>query len=66
MKVKLEYNNKIVEFDDYCGLMNKKILGILYKVDELECGKVKYDDLKKYIFNIAGNISRLPNNIEGG
>jgi hypothetical protein len=66
MIVNLEYNNKKISIEEYCNLMSKKILSILYKVDENINGEIGYEDLKKYIFNIAGNVSRLPANLEGG
>jgi hypothetical protein len=73
MKVKVEYKNKkldivnVNEYDfvEYCNLMSKRVLGILYKYDNLKKNEISYEDFKKYIFNVAGNIKRIPDNIKG-
>lgn len=73
MKIEIEYKNKDLEviktneydFVEYCKLISKKVLGILYKVDGLNKNEISYDDLKKYIFNVAGNVERIPENIKG-
>lgn len=73
MKIKVEYKNKRLEvmnvneydFVEYCKLMSKKVLGILYKYDNLKQEDISYEEFKKYIFNVAGNIERIPENIKG-
>lgn len=71
--IRIEYKNKNLEvigvkefeFVAYCNLLNKKILGILYKIDSYNNDDISFDDLKNYIFNIAGNVKRIPENIKG-
>lgn len=73
MEIKVEYKDKdlnviyseTIDFSKYCEIMSKKILSILYKIDDFNNNKIKYDEVKKYIFNIAGSINRIPDNIEG-
>lgn len=73
IKVKIAYKNKDLEvinekefdFIEYCELISKKVLGILYKVDNYKNGDIDYNCLKKYIFDIAGSIKRIPENIRG-
>jgi hypothetical protein len=49
--------------EEYCELLSKRTLSLLYQIDDLQKGKYNYNDIKKYIFNLAGNIERLHLNI---
>jgi hypothetical protein len=49
--------------EEYCELLSKRTLSLLYQIDDLQKGQYNYNDIKKYIFNLAGNIERLPDNI---
>jgi len=71
MKIEITYKNKDLEivgsdtftFDEYCHLLSQKTLSLLYQIEDLQNGKLDYSDIKKYIFNLAGNIQRIPDNI---
>jgi len=71
MKIEIKYKNKDLEvvgldeftFEEYCHLLSQKTLSLLYQIEDLKNGKIEYTDIKKYIFNLAGNIQRLPENL---
>lgn len=73
LKIKIDYKNKDLEiintkefdFIEYCELMSRKILGTLYKIDNYFQGDINHKELRKYIFDIAGNVKRIPDNIKG-
>ena len=73
MRIEVTYKNKdldiisVEEFtiDEYCHLLSQKTLSLLYQIEDLQKNKLEYSDLKKYIFNLAGSIERLPDNIIG-
>ena len=49
--------------NEYCHLLSKKTLSLLYQIEELLNSDLDYEDVKKYIFNLAGSIERLPDNL---
>jgi len=71
LRIEVTYKNKeldIVGVDeftliDYCHLLSQKTLSLLYQIEDLSNDKIEYQDIKKYIFNLAGSIERLPENI---
>ena len=71
MKIIINHMNKELEtvgvdeysLEEYCELLSKRTLSLLYQIDDLQKGKYNYNDIKKYIFNLAGNIERLHLNI---
>lgn len=71
MKVEIIYKNKDLEIVDieefslkeYCHLLSQKTLGLLYQIEDLMDGKNEFSDIRKYIFNLAGNMERLPDNL---
>jgi len=71
MKIEIVYKNKDLEvvgceeftLDEYCKLLSQKTLSLLYQIEDLTNGKIDYADIKKYIFNLAGSIQRLPDNL---
>ena len=73
MRIEVKYKNKdldiisVEEFtiNEYCHLLSQKTLSLLYQIEDLQQNKLEYSDLKKYIFNLAGSIERLPDNILG-
>jgi hypothetical protein len=71
MKIEIKYKNKDMEIisveefnlDDYCHLLSQKTLSLLYQIEDFNKGNVEFEDIKKYIFNLAGSIQRLPKNL---
>jgi len=71
MRIEIIYKNKDLEIvgveeftlDEYCHLLSQKTLSLLYQIEDLTNNKIEYADVKKYIFNLAGNIQRLPENL---
>lgn len=71
MKIEITYKNKDLEvvgsdiftFNEYCHLLSQKTLSLLYQIEDLQNGNLTYSDIKKYIFNLAGNIQRIPDNL---
>ena len=74
MKIEIVYKNKDLEIvgteeftlNEYCHLLSQKTLSLLYQIEDLNNKKIEYGDLKKYIFNLAGSIQRLPENLVDG
>lgn len=71
MRIEIKYKNKDLEIigveeftiSEYCHLLSQKTLSLLYQIEDLANNKLEYNDVKKYIFNLAGSIERLPDNI---
>jgi hypothetical protein len=71
MKIEIVYKNKDLEIvgieefslNEYCHLLGQKTLSLLYQIEDMNKGIVEYMDIKKYIFNLAGSIQRLPENL---
>ena len=71
MKIEIIYKNKDLEIvgveqftlDEYCHLLSQKTLSLLYQIEDFNNGKLQYSDIRKYVFNLAGSIERLPNNL---
>lgn len=71
--VRIEYKNKNLEvvnskefgFEEYCDVLSRKILGVLYKVESYTNEDISFHELKNYIFNVAGSVKRIPENIKG-
>jgi hypothetical protein len=74
VKIEIVYKNKDLEIvgteeftlNEYCHLLSQKTLSLLYQIEDLNNKKIEYGDLKKYIFNLAGSIQRLPENLVDG
>ena len=71
MRIEIVYKNKDLEvvnveqftFDEYCHLLSQKTLSLLYQIEDFKNGKIEFSEIRKYIFNLAGSIERLPNNL---
>lgn len=71
MMVKIVYKNKKLEvvnveqykLEDYCNALSQQTLSLLFQIDDLLAKKTSYDEIKHYIFDLSGNIRRLPNNL---
>lgn len=71
MKIIVTYRNKNLDIigeeefsiEEYCNLLSQKTLSLLYQIDDVVNNKLDYQDVKKYIFNLAGSIQRMPKNI---
>ena len=71
MRIEIIYKNKDLEvvgveeftLNEYCHLLSQKTLSLLYQIEELTKGTMTYGEIKKYIFNLAGSIQRLPDNL---
>lgn len=71
VRIEIKYLNKNLEIlgieeftlNEYCHLLSQKTLSLLYQIEDLTNEKITYADLKKYIFNLAGSIERLPDNL---
>ncbi len=71
MRVRIEYRNKDLEivdvaefnFSDYCHLLSQKALSLIYQIEDYEKGKLTFKELKHSIFDLAGNLDRLPKNL---
>jgi len=71
MKVKIEYKDKNLEIvnieqynlQDYCRLLGQRTLSLLYQIEDLMQDKINFRDLRHYIFDLAGDISRLYENL---
>jgi hypothetical protein len=74
MKIEIIYKNKDLEvigieeftLNEYCHLLSQKTLSLLYQIEDFKNDKIQYSDIKKYIFNLAGSIQRLPDNLVDG
>lgn len=74
MKIEIVYKNKDLEvvgieeftLNEYCHLLSQKTLSLLYQIEDFKNDKIQYSDIKKYIFNLAGSIQRLPDNLVDG
>jgi hypothetical protein len=72
MKIEITYKNKDLEIvgieefnlDDYCRLLSQKTLSLLYQIEDLENKKIEFNEIRKYILNLAGSIQRIPDNIK--
>lgn len=73
MKIEVKYKNKDLEIisveefsiQEYCHLLSQKTLSLLYQIEDLQNNNLEFNDIRKYIFNLAGSIERLPDNIIG-
>ena len=71
LRIEIVYKNKDLEvigveqftLDEYCHLLSQKTLSLLYQIEDFGNGKLEFAEIKKYIFNLAGSIERLPNNL---
>ena len=71
MRVKIDYRDKNLEvvnsetyhLEDYCHLLSQRTLSTLYQVEEVLEGKLEFRKLRHFLFDLAGDISRLPDNI---
>jgi len=71
VRIQIVYKNKdldvvgVEEFalDEYCYLLSQKTLSLLYQIEDFANGKLEFSEIRKYIFNLAGSIERLPNNL---
>ncbi|MGE5438087.1 MAG: hypothetical protein ACM3O3_12815 [Syntrophothermus sp.] len=72
MKIEITYKNKDLKIvgteefnlDDYCRLLSQKTLSLLYQIEDLENKKIEFNEIRKYILNLAGSIQRLPENLK--
>lgn len=72
MKVKIQYRDKNLEIvnieeyhlSDYCHLLSQRSLSLLYQIEDLMNGKLGYAEVKHFIFDLAGEIQRLPENLQ--
>lgn len=68
MKVRIEYKDKdlnIIDVEecllqDFCHTLSQRTLSLLYKIEDLVNGKLEYKQIKHDVFDIAGDINRLP------
>jgi len=71
MKIEIVYKNKDLEIigveeftlAEYCHLLSQKTLSLLYQIEEFNKGDLSFSEIKKYIFNLAGSIQRMPDNL---
>lgn len=71
MRVKIEYKDKNLEIvnieqynlQDYCRLLGQRTLSLLYQIEDLMQDKINFRDLRHYIFDLAGDVSRIPENL---
>jgi len=71
MRVKIEYKDKnlnIVNIEQYniqyyCHLLSQRTLSLLFQVEELLRGENDFQSIKHFIFDLAGAVSRIPENI---
>jgi hypothetical protein len=71
MKIKIEYKDKdlnVVDvqtfsFPDYCHLLSQKTLSLLYSIEDVIDGKLEFRNLRHTIFDLAGDLDRIPMNI---
>jgi hypothetical protein len=71
LRVKIEYKDKNLDIvnieqyhlSDYCHLLSQRALSVLYQVEEVLEGKLDFRSLRHFLFDLAGDISRLPDNI---
>jgi hypothetical protein len=72
MKVKICYKDKNLEIvnieeynlNDYCTLLSKRILSILFQVEEVIDGKLNFRELRHHIFDVSGDVARIPENLQ--
>lgn len=68
MKVRIEYKDKdlnIIDIEecnlqDFCHTLSQRTLSLLYKIEDLVEGKLDFKQIKHDIFDVAGDINRLP------
>jgi hypothetical protein len=71
MRVKLEYKDcdlniiNVEEYtlENYCHLLSQRTLSLLFQIEELLDGKNDFQTIKHFIFDLAGSVSRIPENI---
>jgi hypothetical protein len=71
IRIKIEYRDKdlnIVDvqtfsFPDYCHLLSQKTLSLLYLIEDCLDGKLEFKSLRHTIFDLAGDLDRIPQNI---
>jgi hypothetical protein len=72
IKVKIQYKDKNLEIvnieeyhlSDYCHLLGQRALSLLYQIEDLMNGKLTYNEVKHFIFDLSGSIQRLPENLQ--
>jgi hypothetical protein len=72
MKVKIQYRDKNLEIvnieeyhlSDYCHLLSQRALSLLYQIEDLLDGKIDFKTVKHFIFDLSGEIQRLPENLQ--
>lgn len=68
MRVKLEFRDKdlnvvdVQEYNlpDFCHLLSQRLLSLLYLIEDYSDGKLEFRQLRHTIFDLAGDIDRLP------
>jgi hypothetical protein len=71
LRIEIIHRNKDLEVvgveeftvSEYCHLLSQKTLSLLYQIENLQNNNIEFSDIKKYIFNLAGSIQRLPENL---
>ena len=53
-----------LDFKDFCSLMSRKILSLIYLVEDYSRGELDFNSIRRNVLNIAGEIRRLPEMIE--
>lgn len=71
MRIEIKHKNKELEvigveeftLNEYCHLLSRKALSLLYQIEDMKNGYVTFEEIKKNIFNLAGSMERLPDNL---
>lgn len=71
LRVQVTYKDKNLDIiniesynlQDYCHLLSQRALSLLYQIENLLDGELDFKSVRHFLFDLAGDISRLPENM---